>query len=157
MPREARKELAESDFFYDGCENVVQFLRSVLAEVDILGVNVNCISSYAVLYRTEELTLLDHMLVHPHAEQQSCMSQVLRFKHLTSDAEIGVGNCVAFSTWAQPFSNGDRTIMFNQIASKLGAVRGEATNCRWVIGGCIPDNEGFVIALASEYKAEGMN
>ena len=148
------QSLKDSDSFYDVCNNVAEFLRGVLVEAGIFGVNVTCVSSFAVLWRTEELTLLEHRLLHP---QRGRLTQIVRFKHVSTGVEIGVANCVAFATPSQPFSNGDRKAMFEGIATELGAVKWQATNCRWVIGGYLESTEGLLAALASEYKADGIN
>ena len=71
---------------------MAEFLRGVLVEAGIFGVNVTCVSSFAVLWRTEELTLLEHRLLHA---QRGRLTQIVRFKHVRAGVEIDVRNTVA--------------------------------------------------------------
>ena len=152
-----RRPSKRSDLFYADLKNLDDFLRAVLAEADIFGVNVACVNSYAVLWRNEDLKLLSHTLLHPHTQLQGRLAQVVRFEHLRTGVEVGVANCVAFATRSQPLTNAERRNLFEGIAVHLGAVKGQQTNCHWVIGGNIEATEGLLSALASEYKAEGTN
>ena len=150
-----RRPSKRSDLFYADLKNLNDFLRAVLAEADIFGVNVASVNSYAVLWRTEDLTLLNHTLLHPHTELQGRLAQVVRFEHVRTGVEVGVANCVAFATRSQPLTNAERRNLFEGIALRLGAVKGQQTHCHWVIGGNIEASEGLLTSLAAEYKAEG--
>ena len=150
-----RRPSKRSDLFYADLKNLKDFLRAVLAEARIFGVEITCVNSYAVLWRNEDLKLLSHNLLHPHTQLQGRLAQVVRFKHLRTGVEVGVANCVAFATWSQPLTNAERRNLFQGIAVHLGAVKGQQTNCHWVIGGNIEATEGLLTSLASEYKAEG--
>jgi hypothetical protein len=152
-----RKASKRSDLFYEECDNLADFLRGVLAEAEIFGVKVACVNSFAVLWRTEDLKLLEHSLLHPHTVLQGRLAQVVRFQHVSTGVEVGVANCVAFATWSQPLRNDERRNLFEAIAGHVGAVKGQQTNCHWVIGGNIEATEGLLTALASQYKAEGTN
>ena len=150
-----RRPLKRSHLFYADLKNLKDFLRAVLAEAGIFGVDVACVNSYAVLWRNEDLKLLSHNLLHPHTQLQGRLAQVVRFEHLRTGVEVGVANCVAFATRSQPLTNAERRNLFEGIAVHLGAVKGQQTNCHWVIGGNIEASEGLLTSLASEYKADG--
>jgi hypothetical protein len=150
-----RRPLKRSHLFYADVKNLKDFLRAVLAEAGIFGIDVACVNSYAVLWRNEDLKLLSHNLLHPHTQLQGRLAQVVRFEHLRTGVEVGVANCVAFATRSQPLTNAERRNLFEGIAVRLGAVKGQQTNCYWVIGGNIEASEGLLTSLASEYKADG--
>ena len=150
-----RKPLKRSHLFDAGLKNLKDFLRAVLAEARIFGVDVACFNSYAVLWRNEDLKLLSHNLLHPHTQLQGRLAQVVRFEHVRTGVEVGVANCVAFATRSQPLTNAERRNLFEGIALLLGAVKGQQTHCHWVIGGNIEASEGLLTSLAAEYKAEG--